>query len=310
MDMKWLDDLVALAEAGTLTEAAEMRNVTQPAFTRRIQQIELWLGAPVLDRTRRPARVAPGIMRKIEDMRLLASELRQLRRDVRDWDSAQHRVTIAAQHSISSGVLPQFIARLQHSRPNLSIRLRSANREDCYALLMTRQVSMLIVYELAGSVDRHEESLMERLLLGPEELVPVMSSRYASPFAPVEGGLPILRIIGYPPDVFFGTVLDREILPDLATRCQVQVTCETALVPAALALALEGAGVAWLPRASCEAHLKSGQLSELDSSFARTSLNIVAARMTTPRTQHTEMVWNQLAVFMARFWPGRTEGKD
>ena len=85
MDLRWLEDLIALAEAGSLTRAAALRNVTQPAFTRRIQQIEQWLGVPVIDRSVRPARVSPAILRKLEDVRALTGELRQLRRDVVDW---------------------------------------------------------------------------------------------------------------------------------------------------------------------------------------------------------------------------------
>lgn len=56
MELKWLEDLVALAESASLTEAAERRNVTQPAFTRRIKVIERWLGTEVFDRSRKPAR--------------------------------------------------------------------------------------------------------------------------------------------------------------------------------------------------------------------------------------------------------------
>jgi DNA-binding transcriptional LysR family regulator len=117
MDTRWLDDLVALAEASTLTEAAQLRAITQPAFSRRVQQIESWLGIPVLDRSRRPARVAPAILRKIEELKALSSDLRHLRMDVREWEAAQRRIPLAAQHTTSMGLLPRFIARLQETQP-------------------------------------------------------------------------------------------------------------------------------------------------------------------------------------------------
>jgi DNA-binding transcriptional LysR family regulator len=34
-----------------------LRNVTQPAFSRRIQSLEAWLGADLIDRTLYPTRV-------------------------------------------------------------------------------------------------------------------------------------------------------------------------------------------------------------------------------------------------------------
>ena len=299
MDSRWLDDLVALAEAGTLTQAAAMRNVTQPAFTRRIQQIEQWLGIPVLDRSRRPARVTTAVLRKIDDIRALTADMRQLRRDVLDWETAQRRVSIAAQHSLSAGILPRFIARLQAVKPALSVRLRSANRDDCYSLLMTRQVSILVAYEIDGLPIAPDESLIERKVLGADELCPVVSAqRHATIGRTKDHGSP-LQIIAYPPDVFLGVVFARKILPKLQASHQVDTACETALVPAALGLALEGVGVAWLPRTLCAPFIASGQLVELGPGHGIASMQLVAARLTTPQTQHVQAVWNQLSVFMA-----------
>lgn len=299
MDLRWLEDLEALAEAGTLTRAAEMRNITQPAFTRRIQQIEQWLGAPVLDRSRRPARLTPAVLRKIEDIRALLGDLRRLRRDIREWDSAQRRVSIAAQHSISSGLLPRFISRLQGMRPTLSIRLRSANRDECYSLLMTRQVTMVIAYEADGLPIVPDETLIERSVLGEDRLCPVASPNLASMIRKQADGMAVLKIVAFPPEVFFGAVLAREVLPGLQAKYRLRITCETALVPAALALALEGAGVAWLPRTVCDANIRAGQLIELGDILGSARISIVSARLATPRTRHAETVWTQLAVFMA-----------
>ena len=36
MELKWLDDYMALIEAGSFSAAAERRHVSQPAFSRRI----------------------------------------------------------------------------------------------------------------------------------------------------------------------------------------------------------------------------------------------------------------------------------
>ena len=51
MQIKWLEDLVALAEAGSLAEAARQRHVTHPAFGRRIRALEHWAGGPLIDRS-------------------------------------------------------------------------------------------------------------------------------------------------------------------------------------------------------------------------------------------------------------------
>jgi len=295
MDLRWLEDLVALAEAGSITRAAALRNVTQPAFTRRIQQIEQWLGTPVIDRSVRPARVSAAVLRKIEDVRALSGEIRQLRRDVADGEAAQRRVAIAAQHSLSAGLLPRFIAHLQQRKPAPTIQLRSADRAECHTLLMTRQVSMLMIYEIEGLPIAPDETLIERRVIGADHLCPVVSPQRRAALP----GAKNIPVIGYPPDVFFGNVFARRILPLLQARQPVEVLCETALVPAALALALEGAGIAWLPRSLCAPHLGSGALVELGPEHGSAEMQIVSARLTTPRPPHVDAVWTALGAFMA-----------
>ena len=54
MDTKWLEDFISLAETGSFSRSAEMRHVTQPAFSRRIQSLESWLGTDLIDRTSYP----------------------------------------------------------------------------------------------------------------------------------------------------------------------------------------------------------------------------------------------------------------
>lgn len=57
MDIDWLRDFLALAETGNFTRAAASRNVSQAAFSRRIQALEAWAGATLVDRSTFPARL-------------------------------------------------------------------------------------------------------------------------------------------------------------------------------------------------------------------------------------------------------------
>jgi DNA-binding transcriptional LysR family regulator len=44
MDLDWLKDFLVLAEKRNFSRAADARNVTQPAFSRRIRALEDWIG--------------------------------------------------------------------------------------------------------------------------------------------------------------------------------------------------------------------------------------------------------------------------
>lgn len=51
METKWLEDFVSLAETRSFSRSAQLRHVTQPAFSRRIQALEAWAGADLVDRS-------------------------------------------------------------------------------------------------------------------------------------------------------------------------------------------------------------------------------------------------------------------
>lgn len=60
METKLLEDLVALAETRSFSRAAELRHVSQPTLSRRIQTLEHWAGTDLVDRSAHPTRLTPA----------------------------------------------------------------------------------------------------------------------------------------------------------------------------------------------------------------------------------------------------------
>ena len=50
LEIRWIEDLLALEQEKSISQAAAIRHVTQSAFTRRIQNIESTLGFQILKR--------------------------------------------------------------------------------------------------------------------------------------------------------------------------------------------------------------------------------------------------------------------
>ena len=57
VDQKLLEDFLSLCRHRSFSHAAQERNVTQPAFSRRIRALEEWLGVVLFDRTALPVRL-------------------------------------------------------------------------------------------------------------------------------------------------------------------------------------------------------------------------------------------------------------
>ena len=57
MDIRWLQDFLALAELRNFTRASELRAISQAAFSRRIQSLEHWLGCALVVKGTQPVRL-------------------------------------------------------------------------------------------------------------------------------------------------------------------------------------------------------------------------------------------------------------
>ena len=60
MELNWLEDFLTLSATGNFSRAAETRHVSQPAFSRRIRNLEYWVGAPLVDRSVYPITLTPA----------------------------------------------------------------------------------------------------------------------------------------------------------------------------------------------------------------------------------------------------------
>ena len=83
MDTGWLIDFLTLAETGSFSRAAEQRNLTQPAFSRRIRALEDWIGAALFDRSIVPVALTEPGRRFVPEARRLVEGIETAQRVVR-----------------------------------------------------------------------------------------------------------------------------------------------------------------------------------------------------------------------------------
>lgn len=292
MRLEWIEDILAVAEHGSFQAACEKRNVSQPAFSRRIRQIEQALGTTLFDRTARPARLAPHIHDQLDRMRDLSAGLRDLAGALRDVEGTRRRrIVIASQHAIAATSTPEIIGRFADL--DIDTRLRSANRNDCLAQIMTRRADIAFIHDVAGAQEIPGAEFLDILHIGTEALIPVyardrletLNQSYA------RGELPV---IAYPADVFLGQVQRRVIFPRLTRVGRVRPRLETALTLAALEFARTGFAVAWIPEPLARADIQTGRLVELSTTLPSVSMTLIAARMKDTELPIIREVWDRI----------------
>jgi DNA-binding transcriptional LysR family regulator len=115
---------LAVLESGSFHRAAEQLNISQPALSRRIKQLEEVIGAPLLERTTR--RVAPTAAgRDLQPLLIrLLDELETSVLSMSATGKLQHgQVTIACVPTAAFYFLPQVIKQFHALHPNIRIRI-------------------------------------------------------------------------------------------------------------------------------------------------------------------------------------------
>jgi LysR family transcriptional regulator, hypochlorite-specific transcription factor HypT len=295
MRLDWLEDMLAVVETGSFSDAAARRGLTQSAFSRRIRTIEDHVGTELFDRTRKPVQFRPGTAGHHDRILRLATALRQLRADLRhSGGQAANRIVIAGQHALSTSLTPDLIRRIEVLQGGIFIRLKSANLDECFALLLSRQADIALVYRLPGEdhpvAADYAADYIETVTIGPDRLIPVRSSLSIEP--PTGAEVPY---IAFPPDVFLGKVMERHILPQIPDFVRYVARVETALTHAAMELAVGGLGIAWVPASLAGPRIRSGQLTDLSDALPGCALAVTAVRLRGQPTPAEADVWAALS---------------
>lgn len=295
MRLDWIEDLLAVAETGSFQAAAKRRRLTQSAFSRRIRHIEQQIGVDLFDRSRKPVRLRALTPELREQMERAASGLRQLGHDLRRGEQpAANRITLASQHALTTALTPR-LARAVHARHEAAhVRLRSANLDECLALLLTRQADIAIVYRLPGEEHPVGQGFVETAVIGTDRLIPVFDAAgVPALLARLDAG--DLPYIAFPPQVFLGRVLDRHILPRAAGLARPLVMAETALTLAALELAAVGVAVAFVPLSLAARRIGQGALADLSERLPSHPLEITALRRIGTPGPVAASLWAEIA---------------
>lgn len=261
METKWLEDFVSLAETRSFSRSAQLRHVTQPAFSRRIQALEAWAGVDLVDRTSYPTRLTPaGETLHGQALEVLAAlqSARNLMRSQRA--SGQDVIEFAAPHTLAFTFFPHWLMELRGRFGQVKARLIALNVHDAVLRFTEAGCDLLIAYHHASDPLQLSPQRYEMLSLGVETL-----AAYAKPDA---GGQPLFRLVGgsapvpllaYASGAYMGHMVD-QIIRQMPTPPMLETTYETDMSEGLKAMALEGHGLAFLPASSVRKELKAGRL--------------------------------------------------
>lgn len=297
MRLEWLEDILAVIETGSFVDAAKRRFLSQPAFSRRIRMIEEHIGAELFDRTKKPVQLKSSVASRQPELRELIAKLREFRSDLKQQDlKGQSQIVIASQHAITTSAAPALIKNLATIN-GLTTLLRSENRDECYSLLMTKQVDLILVHHSEKDEIPSQPGFFNQHVLARERFIPVcLASEESLIKKRFDQGL--IPVIGYPSDSFLGQVLERQVFFQLREAVTIQRMAETSLTLAILPMTLAGVGVGWLPDSLVASDIEAGRLKELSEALPSCELKVMAISLRDTNSKISAAVWATVETYL------------
>lgn len=192
MNLRQLEHLIALAELGSFTQAAERLHVTQSALSRSIQNLEHELGAPLFDRVGKRSELTPlgrVVLARARRVTLETTEIQRSAELLQQGEQGEIRVGLGSGPGALLLVpLLQYVAGLY---PRIRITVERGSTEMQVDRLRAREVDALVVD--VRRVIPSPDLVIERLL----ELRGGFVCRATHPLAHAQG-LDIDAVLRYP----------------------------------------------------------------------------------------------------------------
>lgn len=146
MDLLLVRSLLAVAELGTVTRAARALAVTQPALSRRLQQLEEELGAPLLERSKKGSALTEAGRLVAAEGKLLVERYERMKATVRASQSLEGGlVRLGGGATAVSFVAPSAIAEFSKQYPGVRFEVREEGSRDVEADVLAERLELGIV---------------------------------------------------------------------------------------------------------------------------------------------------------------------
>jgi DNA-binding transcriptional LysR family regulator len=274
MDLLLLRSLVAVADTGSITEAADHIGLTQPALSRRLQQLEQHLGAELLSRGRKGAQLTE-IGRLVEsEARMLIARYDHLRDQVRAHQGLEGgTVRIGGGATAVSFVLPKAIAAFQRSHPAVRFQLKEAGSIEVTEDVLSSRLELGLVTLPVKTRDLTVWPLLtDRIVLVGPRRHPLAQSENRISASALEG----MAFVGFEADTAVRQIIDAALRE---AGVAMNVVMELRSIPAILRMVATTGNLAFVSRLGVDSLEDVSEIEVKDLKVER-ELAVIARRGT------------------------------
>ncbi len=242
MRLRHIEVFNAVMLTGSVSAAARMINVTQPAVSRTLQHAELQLGFPLFQRVGgrlRPTVEAQTLYPHVERLFAQLDEVQRLSANLRAGRS-QNELRVLTVLALSYEVMPRAIRMFRQRHPSLIVRHQALHSHQIVSSLVLQEADVGYAFNAVPHPALTQELLGTRqvMCVVPRGMLPERVTRTGQVTLAQLADLPVIALDGQDP---LGMLL-ANALRDNGAGLNVVMTVQTYHV--ALSLAHHGEGVA------------------------------------------------------------------
>jgi DNA-binding transcriptional LysR family regulator len=168
MHLRYIEMFQAILQAGTLTDAASLLNISQPAATKLLKQAERRLGFPLFVRLK-------GHWHLTSEGRLLQGQMERIFEELRDLQRLVSNISRAEKYllraistpTLANAIIPKSLARLRKQLGQSAVELSTQHSPEMLKSIILREADVgLTLQEL-----NHPDIRCEPLCEGPLVLI-------------------------------------------------------------------------------------------------------------------------------------------
>ncbi|MFI9361511.1 transcriptional regulator CynR [Kitasatospora sp. NPDC053057] len=148
LELRHLRYLLAVADHGNFTRAAEELHISQPTLSQQIKQLERTLGTQLLDRTGRTVRLTDAGQAYAHHARGALRDLAAAERAVHDvQDLSRGQLRLAVTPTFTAYLVGPLTAELHARHPGVTLTVRETSQDRIEAGLLTDDFDLGIAFQ-------------------------------------------------------------------------------------------------------------------------------------------------------------------
>ncbi|EAW2497070.1 LysR family transcriptional regulator, partial [Salmonella enterica subsp. enterica serovar Kentucky] len=249
LELTWLEDCLALKETLNFSKASASRYVTQPAFSRRIQSLEEWVGTPLFERSKRGVTLTKAGEVFTDQLPELIHSLYTLKSDTLEVaGNKQPSLVFSATHALSFSFVPHLLKQSDKIAKFGSFRLLSDSLNACEKMMRQGDSQFLLCHHHPHMHLNLNKNNFMSIRLGFDTLIPFSKpdSETLKPLWNINNKIQF-PYLSFSSQSGLGRIIANTASINRITH-NINVAFVADLAATLLAMVRSGDGVAWIPQ--------------------------------------------------------------